>query len=288
MDNQTAKTHMEYDVPARDLWEAITNPTNFKKWYMQIPHFTTVVGESFEFYESEAKKYLHRCTVIEFVPGKKFKHTWAHPDRSQGNSLVTWEVESLSDNRSSLTLTHEGLENFADGGPELAASNYQMGWDAIIQINLRNYLYLIERLHFSININAPLTKVWETIWSDTGYRAWTSAFCEGSYYTGTIEPGARIHFMSQDGSGMYSDVLFYIEKELVIFKHIGEVKQHKEQPIDQETSHWTGCLEIYRFMVINASTTEVECEVDCTNAHIEYMKKHFPHGLELLKEISER
>ena len=51
MTNTAVKTIMEFDVSARDLWDTITNPSHFKKWYFHIPHFTTTVGESFDFYE---------------------------------------------------------------------------------------------------------------------------------------------------------------------------------------------------------------------------------------------
>lgn len=287
MTNTSIETVMDFDVPARDLWEAITNPSNFKKWYFHIPHFTTTIGESFDFYESEARKFLHHCTVLEFENGKKFVHTWEHPQQSTGSSVVSWLVEAVDEHHSRLTLHHDGLEAFADAGPEFAPENYQMGWDAIIKRSLRNYLYLIEKLHFSININSPQTVVWETLWGKESYPQWTSLLCEGSYYEGELKPNGRIHFLMPDGSGMYSDIAFFKEKELVIFKHIGDILDFREQPLNEESKHWTGCFEVYRLMEINANTTELEVEVDVTDAHIEFMKKKFPLCLEKLKALCE-
>lgn len=287
MTNTAIETVMDFDVPARDLWEAITNPANFKKWYFHVPHFTTTVGESFDFYESEARKYLHHCTVLEFEKGKKFVHTWEHPEQSKGSSVLTWLVEPIDEHHSKLILRHEGLESFADAGADFTPENYQMGWDAIIKTSLRNYLYLIEKLHFSININSPKAKVWETLWGKQSYTAWTQPFCEGSYYEGELAPNARVHFLMPGGSGMYSDVIFFRENELIVFKHIGDVIDFKEQPLDDESKRWTGCFEVYRLMEINSETTEVEVEVDVTDSHIEYMKKKFPLGLERLKELCE-
>ena len=34
-------------------------------------------------------------------------------------------------------------------------------------------------LHFTVNINAPKEKVWETLWDDATYRQWTAAFHPG-------------------------------------------------------------------------------------------------------------
>ena len=39
----------------------------------------------------------------------------------------------------------------------------------------------MEKMNFSIDINAPKEKVWNVLWDDDSYRKWTSAFAEGSY-----------------------------------------------------------------------------------------------------------
>lgn len=288
MKNKKVETSMQFDVPARDLWDTITNPSHFKKWYFQIPHFTTTVGGTFDFYESEARKYLHHCKVLELEPGKKFVHSWEHPEQSEGSSAVTWLVEPVDDHHSRLTLTHEGIESFADAGESFSPEKYQQGWDAIIKRSLRNYLYLIEKLHFSININATKEKVWEALWNKENYKIWTAPFGEGSYYHGDLKPNSRVHFLMPDGSGMYSDVMFFKENALVVFKHIGGMKGCKEQELDEKTTRWTGCFEVYRLIEINANTTELEIEVDITDEHIEFMKKRFPMALEKVKELSEK
>lgn len=286
--NVEVKTIKEFDVPAYDLWDAITNPAHFKKWYFHIPHFSTTVGDSFEFYESEARKYLHHCKVLEFEKGKKFVHSWEHPEQSDGSSTVTWLVEPINHERSKLTLIHEGTESFSDAGKNFTPENFQMGWDAIIKTSLRNYLYLIEKLHFSININATKEVVWKTLWEQESYKNWTQPFGEGSHYKGDIGPDARIHFLSADGNGMFSDVVFFKEHSLVAFKHIGNMSACEEQEPDEESERWTGCYEVYRLVEINENTTELEVEIDVTDKKIEYMKKHFPKGLEKVKEMSER
>ena len=39
----------------------------------------------------------------------------------------------------------------------------------------------MKKLQFSIEINAPKEKVWDTLWQDENYRKWTSVFMEGSF-----------------------------------------------------------------------------------------------------------
>jgi len=38
----------------------------------------------------------------------------------------------------------------------------------------------MERINFSISIDAPKEKVWNVLWNDSSYRKWTSVFAEGS------------------------------------------------------------------------------------------------------------
>lgn len=81
--------------------------------------------------------------------------------------------------------------------------------------------------------------------------------------------------------------MFYlIPNKLVIFKHIGNLKDVKEVPLDAETEKWTGSFELYRLEEIDGVTT-VTAEVDCLSEFINYMKEKFPQALQELKKISE-
>ncbi len=94
----------------------------------------------------------------------------------------------------------------------------------------------MERINFKAEINAPKNLVWEVLWNENSYREWTKPFCEGSYYKADWREGGRIHFLSPEGSGMYSDIEKLVADEYVSFKHLGEVKDNNEQPQDE---NWT-------------------------------------------------
>jgi len=57
-------------------------------------------------------------------------------------------------------------------------------------------------MEFSINIEAPKEKVWNTLWNDQTYREWTSAFAEGSRAETDWKKGSRVLFTDGKGSGM--------------------------------------------------------------------------------------
>jgi uncharacterized protein YndB with AHSA1/START domain len=280
-------TTLEIKASAKQIWEAITDKNAFTSWYFTIPTFSTEVGSVFEFYESEeSKQFLHRCEVLETVEGSLFKHTWTHPEQSKGSSVVTWTITENGDN-CALTLTHSGTETFADAGEDFTPDNFQMGWNAIILTGLRNHLVGIERLTFDEQIKATPEAIWENMWNPENYKIWTTPFCEGSYFTGELKQGGRVHFLAPDGSGMYSDVEFLKENKIVVFKHIGELKDFKEQELDEAAKLWTGCFEIYKLMVLVDGLTKLTVEMDCTKEHIAFMNNKFPLGLEKVKEMSE-
>lgn len=275
-----------FDTTKEKVWSAITNPETMKVWYFNISNFNLSIGNEFSFYESEKKEYLHTGEILEVQENKILKHSWKHPEQSKGSSVVTWTIEELENNKVKVSLSHEGLESFADGGEKFDPPNYQMGWDAIVKTNLRNYLYNIQKLVFNIEINASAETVWNKMWDKKSYTNWTKPFCEGTYYTGELETGNRIHFIAPSFDGMFSDVFYMVPNKIIIFKHIGNLKDLKELPLDAETEKWTGSFETYKLNEVDG-VTMVIAEIDCMSEYIDYMNAKFPLAMQELKKISE-
>jgi uncharacterized protein YndB with AHSA1/START domain len=144
----------------------------------------------------------------------------------------------------------------------------------------------METLEFKINIKAPRETVWNILWTDETYRKWTSVFCEGSHTISDWNEGDKIHFMSPNGEGMYSVIETKIPNEYMAFKHLGEIKDFKELPIDEATKKWSGAMETYRLTEEDGFTV-LEAKVDTLEKYIDYFKEVFPKGLEMVKELSE-
>jgi uncharacterized protein YndB with AHSA1/START domain len=129
-----------FHISPDKVWQAITNKVQMKEWYFDIPDFELKVNSTFNFYEpGGAKKYHHRCTIKEILPNRKLQHTWTHPSHSKGESLLTWELFQVED-YTTVKLTHEGIENFADGGSDFTRENYIMGWNEIVGKSLKSFL----------------------------------------------------------------------------------------------------------------------------------------------------
>lgn len=275
-----------FNVPISEVWKALTEVNNLKNWYFPVKNFELEVGKTFTFYESETgSRFFHACTMLQIIPEQLLEHSWTHPNDSKGTSVLKWELASEGTG-TKVTLTHTGAENFADAGADFSVANFEMGWNAILKTMLRNFLYGIEKLIFEIEINANPETVWSKLWENENYSIWTEPFCEGSYLKGELKQGNRVHFLSPNGEGMYSDVAFLIENKLMMFKHIGMVKELNELPLDGETETWTGSYENYRLTEI-ATGTMLKVEVDTIADYKSYMEAKFPLALERLREICE-
>ena len=145
----------------------------------------------------------------------------------------------------------------------------------------------MKKANFSVKINAPKEKVWETLWNDKTYREWTSAFSEGSYAVSDWKEGSKVLFMGPDGGGMFSKIAKLEPNTYMSFQHLGELKEGQEQPANEKTESWAGMHENYRLTEADGGT-ELNVDMDATEEFQEYLKSRFPKALEKVKEIAER
>lgn len=142
---------------------------------------------------------------------------------------------------------------------------------------------------FSIEINANPEKIWFALWDDHHYCQWTSVFCEGSYMVTDWKEGGRVHFLAPNGEGMYSLLEANKPNEHMYFRHIGEIKDYEEQPVDEKNGSWSGAREYYSLSKPDASrvTTVLNVLMDIDDTHLPYFEETFPKGLSKVKELAE-
>jgi uncharacterized protein YndB with AHSA1/START domain len=144
----------------------------------------------------------------------------------------------------------------------------------------------LKRISFSTTIKANKEKVWAVLWNDETYKAWTSAFTEGSCAVSDWDEGSRILFVDGKGSGMYSIIAKKIPGEFMSFKHIGEVKDGIEQPLDEKSQNWSGSTEDYTLKETDG-VTELTVELDIVESFMDYFTRTFPLALENVKKLAE-
>jgi hypothetical protein len=144
----------------------------------------------------------------------------------------------------------------------------------------------MQTLDFKIEINAPKEKVWRVLWDDDTYKKWTAVFCEGTYAVSDWKEGSKIHFLSPGGEGMNSVIDKKVDNEYMAFKHLSEIKNFQEMPIDAATQEWSGAMETYRLTESNGMTV-LDVKMDTVEKYVDYFITTFPNGLEMVKKLSE-
>ncbi|MEZ4943238.1 MAG: VOC family protein [Saprospiraceae bacterium] len=140
----------------------------------------------------------------------------------------------------------------------------------------------MNKLTFSIDIAAPGSRVWKTLWNDVSYRQWTAVFHEGSYAESDWQEGSPIRFLGPGGDGMSSRIARLIPNEFMSFEHLGEIKNGVEE-LDKA---WSGAQENYRLRPTD-SGTELSVELDMDDSFAEYFQQTFPKALASVKALAE-
>lgn len=147
----------------------------------------------------------------------------------------------------------------------------------------------MDKLKFSIIINAPKAKVWDTMLNDATYRIWTEAFMQGSYYIGDWSEGSKILFLAPGetgASGMVSRIKENRLNEYISIEHLGMVENGKEDTTSDAVKVWAGALENYSFKELNGKT-ELLIDVDSNEEYSEMFNGMWPKALQKLKELAE-
>ena len=148
----------------------------------------------------------------------------------------------------------------------------------------------MERITYSISINCPVSKTYETMLDPEHYKTWTAVFNPASRYEGNWEEGSRIRFIGEDKEGntggMLSRIKRNIPNEFISIEHYGILEGDKEITEGDKVKAFAGALENYTFKEKDGGT-EVIVEFDADEEWKEYFSTTWPKALQKLKEVCE-
>jgi uncharacterized protein YndB with AHSA1/START domain len=149
----------------------------------------------------------------------------------------------------------------------------------------------MQKIRFSITIDAPRKKVWDTMLQDATYRLWTSAFNpKGSWYEGDWNEGSAIRFVGLDENGKLAGMVSRIKTnrplEYLSIEHIGVLHDGKEDTTSAEAQKWTPAFENYAFRDKDGAT-EVLVDMDIDDEYKKMFEEMWPKALATLKELAE-
>ena len=145
----------------------------------------------------------------------------------------------------------------------------------------------MQKSTFEVSIDAPREKVWNVLWDDSSYRAWTSVFGPGSHAQTDWNKGSKVLFLGDGGSGMVSMIEDKVPNEFMSFKHLGEVKDGVEDVESEKVKQWAGAHENYTLKNENGKTL-LTVDMDINDEYAEMFNDLFPKALDKVKELAEK
>nr|WP_256386952.1 SRPBCC domain-containing protein [Algoriphagus sp. A40] len=145
-------------------------------------------------------------------------------------------------------------------------------------------------MHFEIEINAPVSKVFELMLAGESYRDWTTAFHPGSYYKGDWTKGSKILFLGPgpDGKegGMVARIAEHVKNKYVSIEHLGLYGDGQEITSGPMVESFAGVTENYSFVDLGGKTL-LKVDMESGGEYKEMFEKMWPNALQRLKEICE-
>lgn len=142
----------------------------------------------------------------------------------------------------------------------------------------------MKEMQFSIDINAPTERVWDTLWQDKTFRQWASIIDPETYMVGDLKEGNEIQFISSaSGYGVTSLVEKLIVGKFVQLRHRADTQESGKQERDKQ---WTGGIESYSLAEKNG-ITNLTVTFDVPPELQEEFKVNYPKALEKVKVMAE-
>jgi uncharacterized protein YndB with AHSA1/START domain len=153
----------------------------------------------------------------------------------------------------------------------------------------------MQKLQFSIVINAPKEKVWKIMLGKDTYRKWADVFTPGSHYEGDWSKGSKIHFLTPDEKGKMSGSVFRVKEnqpyKFVSIENIGIIQDGEEDTSSEEATIYAGALESYTFKETDDNTevlVDLTPVMDIPDDYKEMYQDMWHNALQKLKELAEK
>jgi uncharacterized protein YndB with AHSA1/START domain len=146
----------------------------------------------------------------------------------------------------------------------------------------------MKKLEFSITINAPKQKVWDTMLTLETYQQWVGASWPDSTYEGAWEEGNFLKFIGEDKSGTLAEIIELKEYDYVLAKHVAILLADGVE--DRESAfaqNWVGILENYFFSEKDGQTALV-IKIETQPDWEKMFNDGWPNALAKLKSMCEQ
>lgn len=276
-------------APVEKVWRLFTGPEHIINWNSATDEWHSPKAENDL---REGGRFNFRMEARDGSAGFDFTGEYTRVVPNQ-------EINYVIDDGRKVVITFTQQENATHISESFEAEGtnsdemQRAGWQAILD-NFKRYVETggkMEKLRYEIAINAPVEKVYNTMLDEQTYREWTSEFSPTSFYRGSWEKGAKIHFVGVNNEGkeegMVARIKENIPNQFVSIEHLGLLNGEQEITSGPAVEGWAGALENYHFREENGKAV-LSIEVDANQQFKSYFEETWPRALNKLKEICER
>ncbi len=150
----------------------------------------------------------------------------------------------------------------------------------------------MKNITLSVDINAPREKVWSCIIEEEKYKAWASAFYEGSTFEGGWNKGDVIRFIAHnekgEKEGMVSEIAENRHLEHISIRHLGFMQNGVEDTTSDAIKAWAPSYENYTLEAVSPDVTRFSLDMQSLDEYYEMFMTLWPKALAKLKEVAER
>jgi uncharacterized protein YndB with AHSA1/START domain len=144
----------------------------------------------------------------------------------------------------------------------------------------------MKKLKFSKEINAPVQKVWDILWTTDTYGKWTRFFTDGSRMESDWQVGGRTVFLDPDNNGMIATITELDVPRKVYFSHQGQIIKGVEDTTSDEVKAFAGAMEKYD-LEEKDGITYLEMSVEVFEDFEQMMINGFTKGIAEVKRLAE-
>ncbi len=266
-------------APKEKVWKALTDSIELAEWFFDAPAFQAKTGQSFSFeLRKNRKAYVHFCKVTEVSEENRLSYTWRYKGY-KGDSEVSFELFPEGD-RTRIKVAHRGIETFPSDNADFSATSFEEGWNTLLDQALREFLEE-DSIRLSIEIQAPVEKVWHTLTDDAAVRQWAEAFGEGVFIETDWNQGSEVVWKNEEGYVGARGVL-------TVKNQPEQIKITFYQNADEQSPAPLGTYsETYTLQALGEQTT---LHIEAGTMAIKYCKMHRPlwtEAIETIKELAE-
>ncbi len=142
----------------------------------------------------------------------------------------------------------------------------------------------MQEMQFQVEINAPIEKVWDTLWQDETFRQWAGIIDPGTHLVGELKEGNEVQFISGNGYGVTSLVEKLSPGKFLLLRHRADTQEAGKREREKE---WTGGAESYALAEKDGATI-LTAAFDAPPEMEEYFKINYPKALEQVKTLAEK